>query len=157
MARVSATVEPMSDELMEDKKEYELSFILPTEEAGADVERAVVAAGGEITTKSPLQNMRLAYPVKKHASAIFGFYYFSASPEVAAKLNEALRTNKNVLRHLIVTPPIKLAPREQRFMREGKRIQGPLPRAAKTEEPRPAPTQVLSNEGLEKELQQILQ
>ncbi len=141
---------------MEDKKEYELSYILPTEEAGIEVEKAIVAAGGEITTKSPIQSMKLAYPIKKHASAFFGFFYLNALPENVVKLHDALRVNKNVLRHLIVTPPIKMAPLEQRFMREGKRIQGPLPATAKIEESKPAPTQ-LSNEGLEKELQQILQ
>ncbi len=149
----------MSDEQQLDKKEYELSYLAPTEEVGHEVEKVIVAAGGEVTMKSPVQSMRLAYAIKKHTTAFFGFFYFNALPEIAAILNEALRTNKNVLRYLIVTPPIKVAPREQRFMREGRRIQGPLPASAKVEEarPKPAPSQVLSNEGLEKELQQILQ
>lgn len=150
----------MSDEQQLDQKEYELSYLLPTEEAGVEVEKAIVAAGGEVTTKGPLQSMRLAYTIKKHASAFFGFYYMKALPENVVKLHDALRMNKHVLRHLIITPPIKIVPREQRFMRDVRRMPAgimPTPMMPRPEEPKPAPSQVLSNEGLEKELQQILQ
>ncbi len=146
----------MSDEVMEDKKEYELSYLAPTEEASIEVEKAIAAIGGEVATKGPLQNMRLAYPIKKHASAYFGFYYVKALPDAVVKLHDMLRVNKGILRHLIVTPPIKAVPRGERFVRDARKAP-PSAGVPKIEEVKPAQPQILSNEGLEKELQQILQ
>lgn len=120
-----------------DTKDYEIAFALISQEAAKEVVDALSQHQAEVFYQSPLVDLRLAYTIKKHASAQFGFCQFKASPETIEKINNVLGLNPNVLRFLIVTPPGKLAsnaqPRQERKL---------------------AP--VLSNEAIEQKIEEIL-
>lgn len=140
--------------LDEDKKEYEISFMLTEEGVAAEVDAAIKAIGGEIITPSTVATIRLAYPIKKHENAYFGFIHFSVMPGEVSKLKDALSLNAKVLRSLIITPPVKAVPRDAVTGLRAPR-QKTAPTAPKTE-PAPVESPVLSNEGLEKKLEEIL-
>lgn len=152
----------MSEEAnLNESKEYELAFVAAGEDAAPTVEQLIAANGGALTGKGPLAALKLAYPVKKHTTGFFGYVWFTAMPANVKKLHDELAVQKNVLRFLIVTPPVKVTIRENRAPREQsaptkpsearaqeKPVEAPMPSA-------PAP-EVLSNELLEKKLEEIL-
>ena len=122
----------------ENQKDYEIAFALVSPETAKELENVLTQQGAEIFYKSPVAEIRLAYPIKKHASAQFGFYYFKANGDAISKIKEALNLNPNVLRFLIVTPPVKLA--------------GVVPQSR----PERKPTPLVSNEMLEGKLEEML-
>ena len=122
----------------ENKKEYEIGFILKNSEAEKELAGVLTQQEAEVTYKSPVTEVRLAYPIKKHQTAQFGFYYFKANPEVISKLNQVLGLNQNVLRFIIVTPPVKT--QQQTAYRQEKK----------------APAPIVSNEALSEKLEEIL-
>lgn len=144
----------MQEELKtSDKKEYELSFLLNEAGSISEIDKALANIKAEITTRGQISEIRLSYPIKKHTSAHFGYYYFMAHPEDVVKVKEELKLNPNVLRNLLLTPPIKPMTREPRPI---KPIESKKEPAVKVEESRPAEPRILSNEGLEKKLEEIL-
>lgn len=109
----------MSEEaLLDDKKEYEITFIAVAEDGAIEVEKELAALGCAITGKGPLAAIKLAYPVKKHTTGHFGYIWFSAMAEDVKKLHDALSIKPGILRFLIVTPPVKVTVRENRAPRE---------------------------------------
>jgi ribosomal protein S6 len=133
-----------------DKKEYELGYLLK-EEKNSEILDLVRAHDGEISLEGPVNRIHLAYEVKKEQEAYFGFVQFLMLPTKAKKLEAALNLNKNVLRSLIMTPPP---------MKEKKRPEGAGAAPQKpTAQPREQKAQpiALSNEALEKKIEEILQ
>ncbi len=92
----------------ENKKDYEISFLLPSVDSAKELPGLFSQHQAEIFYQSPLAEVKLAYPIKKHASAQFGFYHFRSAPETIQKLKDALLLNQNLLRFMVVTPPVKL-------------------------------------------------
>lgn len=135
----------MTDGNPEDAGSYELSFLIQAPEHEAVVDRAIAEAGGAVTLRSPVRQIRLAYPVKKQGSAYFGFVQFRAPRAGAAAIGRALALVPGVLRHLVVAATPKAPAREPRF----------APRAPEPK-PAPAPSDILSNEALEAKLEEIL-
>ena len=126
----------------ENKKEYEISFLLTSLESEKEFAGTLAKLGAEIFYQKPVAELRLAYKIKKHDSAYFGLYHFKASPDIVKGVKEALNLNTNVLRFLIITPPVKLASAEQ-------------PRQQVRPE-RKETTPILSNEALSEKLEEIL-
>jgi ribosomal protein S6 len=127
-------------------KEYEISFLVSQEVGQSVVDAVLKTAGTQVSYQEPLREIRLAYPMGKHVSAFFGFYYFKADPSAIAALNAALTLKQEVVRFLIITPPIPRKIREKT---------GSRPATAPTiVEPRP-PAE-LSNEALSQKLEEIL-
>lgn len=155
----------MLDELESNQKEYEVSFLVAEEGDAAEVENVLSKNQATIVTKGPVVMMKLSYPIKKHASAYFGFMHFKTLPEVAATLRQALHISKKIIRFLIVTPWITIQSRESRDARMISR-ERPVASAispvtmdrqvSSRQEIKPEASKVLSNEGLEKELEEIL-
>jgi ribosomal protein S6 len=133
-----------------DKKEYELGYLLK-EERNAEILDTVRGHGGEITLEGPLNRTHLAYQIQKEPEAYFGFVQFTMEPGKAKELEATLGLNKNVMRSIIMTPPP---------MKEKKRledvVQGPPKPMVQPREPKAQPT-ILSNEALEKKIEEILQ
>ncbi|MST04000.1 MAG: 30S ribosomal protein S6 [Candidatus Pacebacteria bacterium] len=102
--------------VIEGTRKYELSFISINETGLADVRQILASFGLSAYFESSLNVIRLAYPIKKKNSATFGFVYFLGKPELVNKISEALRFNANILRFLVVTPPIEIKSRQERFM-----------------------------------------
>jgi ribosomal protein S6 len=120
----------------ENKKDYEIAFLLTSAEAANSLADILSQQEAEITHKSPVAEVNLAYPIKKHKSAQFGFYQFRANSEVIKNIQDVLALNQNVLRFMIITPPVKMV--------------------AQTKPERKQPAPIVSNEALSEKLEEIL-
>lgn len=98
----------------ENKREYEMSFILTSEIAedkldfeAAELKKLILESGGtDIEINSP-ENKRLAYPVKKQQQAYLGVVYFNIDSEGLDKIKGVLALNTKFLRFLILNEPVK--------------------------------------------------
>lgn len=137
---------------LKDKKEYELNAMLVDEAVASEVEALIKKNGGEMIKPASVASVRLAYPLKKHESAFFSTFIFSAYPNVVKIIKDELALNVKVLRSLILTPPVKVIPREPR----PDKVQGIKKDGAAEVISIPKPEGVVSNEALEKKLEEIL-
>lgn len=136
----------MEDEL----KQYEISFLAKEESALPELLKFLKEEGAEITFEGSLRPLELSYPIRKETRAHFGFFHFRALPEKLKPIEEHLRTYAGVLRYLIVTPPFARtseSPMRVRPKREAEEYRAPVSR----------PPLPLSNEELEKKIDEILQ
>lgn len=135
----------MEDQAIEPNiRTYEIAFLLSRPEGESIVGDVFTRARGEITHRSQLNEIKLAYPIRKQSSAHFGFFRVKASPEAITAISGALRREETVLRFLVVTH----APKERG---------GGFDRARRREEGRVAPrTEVLTNKALEEKLEEIM-
>lgn len=131
----------------EDKKKYEISFLIRDEAETPELLKILKQHGAEILFEGHLRKINLAYKIRKEASAYFGYLHFSAAPGAIAGLEEALRTKVSILRYLIVTPPFARMKSQQRER----------PREAAPASPAQLSAMPLSNEALEKKIEEILQ
>lgn len=150
-----------------DKKEYEVAFVAAAEDGAAAVEKELVAHGCAVSGKGTLAAIKLAYPIKKHTSGFFGYYWFVAPADAVKKLHDVLAVAPSILRFLIVTPPVKVTVRESHQPRERSAQAKTMTSAVSAEKTAEqtlrvsAPTsarapEALSNELLEKKLEEIL-
>lgn len=140
-------------------KKYEISLMLRSEEAAELVFALVKNQGGEMLETSPLQKIKLAYPIKKEMSAFFLSGVAQLMPANVLALNNGLRLLSGVLRFLIITPPILKEERTERPAHYVKPKSELPPKLEVPKEPKPvapAEPEVLTNELLEKELEKIL-
>lgn len=140
----------MSDNL--EKKSYELAFLVKEESAVHDLRRIVEQHEVEIQSESQLKKINLAYKIKKVGEAYFGFLRLFSEPAAMQSLARDLRTSPTTLRFLVV-----VLPRENRGSGESHpRPERPslrrLPIAREVRQSQP-----LSNEALEKKIEEILQ
>jgi ribosomal protein S6 len=144
----------------ETTKKYELSLMLRTEEAAEAVLVSIKNQGGDVLEKNPIQKVKLSYPIKKETNAFFLSLVLSLLPEKVLALDQELKLSEYVLRFLIITPPIAKEDRSER----SERFMKPKPEMSpqKTEEiktpiaPVASEPEVLTNELLEKKLEEIL-
>lgn len=128
--------------MLGDSKTYEIAFLLKDPEAEKAVSDLISQYSGNIANKSQTRSIKLSYPIKKAASAYFGYIQFELLPENLEKLSQALRLNQSVLRFLAV----EWSPAKKVFERKsGGRKSFPRPAEA-------APKTVLTNEVLEEKL-----
>ncbi|HVM77342.1 MAG TPA: 30S ribosomal protein S6 [Candidatus Paceibacterota bacterium] len=142
-----------------DKKEYEISLLLKNEADLANVLTLVGQHGGEISSETKARNLALAYEIKKHKEAVFAYCNFRAYPDDAKNLEHDLNSRTDVLRFMIIASPpaaekiSPMGPGAPRRPRRAPRTAAPTGDAtAKPQAPRP-----LSNEALEKKIEEILQ
>src|SRR3989338_1373283 len=136
----------------ENKKEYEISFLLKSADLISEIDNALKIIQANISERGQLKDVRLAYPIQKHHSGFFGFYFFEADPAVMADLRQSLTLNEKVLRFLIITPPIK---KRQPYYQGRPSSVASEPSTNAVPRPVQLP-QVLSNEALEQKLEEIL-
>lgn len=98
----------------ENKKEYELAYLLSSEVAEekleleiAELKRIISENNGETLELETPKKRWLAYPVKKQGQAYFGVIYFNTEKENLAEIKKILSFNKNVLRFLILNKTFK--------------------------------------------------
>lgn len=137
---------------MEGKKTYEISFLANQSEGGTALLPVLKQQGAEISYQSPIQEIRLAYPIKKYKQGYFGFLHFSAEPDNVDKILQSLKLNPVFLRVLIVNSPV--ASKTDRAERTP-RPRTPVAEAAPAISP-VAAKKTLSNEALEQKLEEIL-
>lgn len=133
---------------------YEMSFIQEPEEESVPKE-SIEKFSGKILEDRPLMKIRFAYPIKKQTQGFLGFIKFAAEPERIVSINADLNLEKRVLRCMISRFSEKNEEegsldgiqdgrvRRGRFVRGEKKTTGYEP--------------PLSNEALEKKIEEILQ
>lgn len=141
----------MADEA--DKKEYEIGFLLKNEEDFAALVNMLRQHEAEITYEGQLRRLSLAYEIKGESQAVFGYAHFRIDPSLVTALANDLKTSSPLLRSLVITPPftkgrVPLAPKMMRPSAPAAVPRMPAPRSS------PMP---LSNEALEKKIEEILQ
>ena len=124
----------------ENKKEYEIAYLLTSPEAEQEVLALLKQNGAEISHQKAAASIPLAYQIKKHATAFFGFAYFFADPSAIKPVTDALKLQKGVLRSLVITPPVRVA----------------APTVPGTGRPEKKVSPNISNEALEEKLEEIL-
>ena len=131
-----------------DTKKYELAFWLKDETDFSKIKSIMDDLGLQIYNTSELRHLQFAYPINKLTSGYFGFVHFEGSPENVASLGHSMKVENVSLRYIISKNPIKKM--ELREMRR------PMPEK-KSEKPVEQKTSdVVTNEELEKKLEEIL-
>ncbi len=89
---------------------YEISFLVRSEEDAQGLAALLSAHGAQVTDEGQVRKLKLAYPIKHVTDGYFGFLKASLTPENAKTLENAARTDKSVLRLLILADePAKAA------------------------------------------------
>ncbi|MFA6135972.1 MAG: 30S ribosomal protein S6 [Candidatus Paceibacterota bacterium] len=134
-----------------DKREYEVSFLVKEEQDVEKIKKIVSSLGLEISYESEAKRIPLAYPIKKEISAVFSYFYFYGNPDLLESLSKELNLEKNCLRFLVVTNPIKKTEARMEDASERRPIV-----KSKIVPQEKEKTETLSNEELEKKLEEIL-
>lgn len=121
-----------------DARMYELAVLTVSDKA-----ELALGANIEVVRKDGPKSVPLGYPIKKHESAYLTVYVIKASPEDAVIMEEVVRTNTAVLRHILITPPVMTRRRDARE-----------PKADK-QETKPSSPEAVSNAALEAALETI--
>ncbi len=145
-----------------DKKEYELALLLKSEDNLAGVLTLVGTHNAEGVTEARAKRLQLAYEIKKHTEAVFVYFTFKMFGDDMKALEHDLNTHADVLRFMVIASPAPaernatsaMPPREERRPRSSTPYSTPA--AAPSEAPRPAASKPLSNEALEKKIEEIL-
>ncbi|MDP3956533.1 MAG: 30S ribosomal protein S6 [bacterium] len=143
----------------EESKKYEISLMLRSEEAAEAVFMLVKNQGGEVLETSPLQKIKLAYPIKKEVSALFLTMVARLAPEKVSALDQSFRLLPDALRFLIITPPILKEERSERpahYTKPKSELHLKIEAPKESKPVAPAEPEVLTNELLEKKLEEIL-
>jgi ribosomal protein S6 len=142
-----------------DKKIYELALLLTSEDDLAGAMGLVRQHQGELLAEPRAKKLALAYKIKGNTEAVFVSVLFRALPEGAKNLEHDLIAKAGVIRSMILVAP---SPSEQQpvlpsqfpMQRRGRPV---TTRSISTADSRPAAPRPLSNEALEKKIEEILQ
>jgi ribosomal protein S6 len=144
-----------------EKKEYEIAVLLKNEADLANVLTLIKQHNGEMSSEMKTRNVALAYEIKKHKEAVFAYANFRGYPEDAKELENDLNLRTDVVRFLIIaSPPAaeKIVPNAGVMHRRGRPIRsGAAPTGETPFMPKPQAPRPLSNEALEKKIEEILQ
>ncbi len=135
-------------------KEYEIGVLVRKEDDLAHVRRFIEQHQGTIVADFQAKKIALAYPIEREEEAFFAFARFSTGPADVKQLEHDLRTENTVLRSLI-TIPFKMSRREAVGLSK-KRNQAPARSASSASQPSAPFVPTLSNEALEKKIEEML-
>jgi ribosomal protein S6 len=146
-----------------DRKEYELALLLKSEEDLAGVIKLAGQHNAEGVSEPRAKRLQLSYEIKGHTEGVFVYFTFKMFGDDIKAFEHDLNTQANVLRFMVIASPAPaeriatsaMPPREERRPRTPN--YGSAAPAAPSEAPRPAPSKPLSNEALEKKIEEILQ
>ncbi len=152
---------------MDDKefKKYEVGFLVRNEGDKEEVVKTLKNHKSSVIDDGGISRIKLAYPIKKEDFAYFGYLHFSCAPENIKELRNELKTSSKVLRFIIVSQPVPVKKSEIKDASEEFRRRPIAPTSqtisASTEErterkEMSKKTETLSNEDLEKKLEEIL-
>lgn len=139
----------MDEILKEDlEKEYEISFLIREESHKEEILSNLQKIWAELIFVKEPEKINLAYPIKHVSQALFGYVDFRALPEKAKELEKNLKTSKNILRFMIIRDSfIKKPSQDKKKIEEYKK-----PKQFINQQ-----ENVLTNEALEKKLEEMLQ
>jgi ribosomal protein S6 len=143
-----------------DKKEYELALLLKSEGDLAGVMTLVGQHNAEGVSEPRAKRLQLAYEIKGNTEAVFVYFTFKMFGDDIKALEHDLGTRADVLRSMVIASPAPaertaaspMPPREERRPRTPSYTPAPP-----SEVPRPQAPRPLSNEALEKKIEEILQ
>jgi ribosomal protein S6 len=141
----------MEIENINEKKEYLVAFIVSEEDASS-VSAIVEKHGGEITVREELAKVRLAYPIQKQQFAFSGSFIVSGSSELPAKISADIKFEPRIVRLMVTKKPDFPEARPALNPHDAARARM---RRRDTGTKRPATG--LSNEALERKIEEILQ
>lgn len=138
-------------------KKYEIGFVAKDEKGGDDINKLLASHKCEIAESGNLERIKLAYPIKKEIVGYFSYFHFLAEPLVIEKIKGELNLNPNILRFIVITPP---AQKQQAFaikteIRRKTFVSKDIEHKVEYKKPS-APPIALTNEALEKKLEEIL-
>ncbi len=136
-----------------EQREYEVAVLVPREELVSPILKILSQHKIEIKSEGSVRKIKLAYDIKKATEAYFVFFQVVALPESIKLLEVNLRANTDVLRFLIIHLPGTKSERDEASKRASR---GPSrrPGIAPMESHQP---KTLSNEAIEKKIEEILQ
>lgn len=146
--------------MVDEKKTYELAFMARDEKGIGELTSRIKEAGGEIVLEGTVEQMQLAYPIKKQTQAHFGYVHVKLDADKVNPLMEGLEHAQGILRSLIIYPIVGKQKPRQMPMGDKSYSTTPTASARPAAEKKPvAPTAPapLSNEALEKKIEEILQ
>lgn len=137
-----------------EKNNYEVTFWAKEEDA-SPVTAVLQKNGCDVVEEKPLQKMQLAYPLKKEKYAFLGTIVFTASGEAIRPVMDALNLENAVLRYYVGNTD------KRRVMpgAEGKPLSGLSSlkeRSNYANSFKKREEEVLTNESLEKKIEEIL-
>lgn len=141
-------------------RKYELAFVIKSEDVSV-IAKLLANGGFAVLTENPLEKIQLAYPIKKEDYAYFGCCHFEGEPAAIKNLRADLKLNSEILRYLIITPPFIKKPAWRKSEsdtapQEAKTIP-PIERQAVSTGKQALPAEsILTNEALEKKIEEIL-
>lgn len=158
-----------------DLKKYEISFVLRKESDFEKIAAVLRRHGATPGDAAKISRIKLSYPILKESFGFFGYALFTADPKILGEAENDLRTSTDVLRFSIFGAPRVQPARSTRdgrsFRQESYEVKRRrVPRAgretgapedtAPLEEgrhaPKPEPGGELTNEALEKKLEELL-
>ncbi len=137
-------------------KEYELSILLK-DEAGLEAVREILRTSGlDITDQTELKHITLAYPIKKETMAYMTTMRCVTQPDADLKeMRKHLEVSPQCLRFLLIAHPIVPVVRLPRMHETAHTPHSHQTAPAAQEDQHKG--EVVSNEELEKKLEEILQ
>lgn len=127
---------------------YEIAFYTK-EENSAPVKAAVAAHHGEVVGEKPFEKVRFEFKIEKESFAFMGTLRVTLAPEEVAPLSRALSLSPEVFRFLLT----KYAPPKEGREEERKPLVGRRPSLPRLSPQEPS---VLTNEAIEKKIEEIL-
>lgn len=145
-------------------KNYEIGFLTKTEQDRDELVKIIKNRQFSIIDDGEFSRIKLAYQIEKENFAYFGYLYFSGDPGNVKELRNELKTSLKILRFIIISRPVRVKKEEKQketpvipekisFTAPASIISVAYPVKEKSEKPR---TGTLSNEELEKKLEEIL-
>jgi len=137
------------------KENYEVAFLTKEEGGDALIKKFLQKYGAVVEREKSAQKMKLSFPIKKENFAFLGTVVFSADSETVKGLVTDLNLEGGILRYFLrkaKKPSLEnrsergdSAPKERKsFLRFGR-------------DEKKGPEQALTNEALEKKIEEILQ
>ena len=149
-----------------DTKKYEISFLLSRDsdcEGVIDILKKHQALG---ENKTGMARIKLAYPMNKEGFGYLGHSFFESKPEAIQGVSQELQMTPGILRFMISIAPrtgVSPEPKRGRLFSPRPNIESPELKTSITKEdskpisaPPPSIGGELSNEALEKKLEEIL-
>src|SRR3989344_445762 len=144
----------MNASMEHEPRTYEIGFLASDEGGAQAVLEALKRRGAEILLEGPVEKITLAYAVKHQTSAYFGYMHFRVAPDAVRVISDDAKGHTTILRSLVVTPPLmKPKPRWDGSKLRQRAPIGAAPQQAPEAPKGPMP---LSNEALEKQIEEIL-
>ncbi len=139
----------------EKKKIYELTALLKSEET-AVLKDSLQKIGASLLDEKPIVKMQLQYPILKEQFAFQAVLYFTAPEETITILQNDLNLNKGVIRYVVKIPRHSEKDESRTGLSErGGRERGRFTSSHELRETRRS--EMLTNEALEKKIEEILQ